>query len=170
MRGGVTLALALAIPLQVQGHAFPQRSLVIFLAYAAVLVTLVAPGMTLGPMIRRLGLQQGAAQQRQLTEAHAAVLHAALEEIQALASDDHISEEAAERLGGSYQARLDRLDPRRDGSSGRMEDVDRLRAARRDVIAAQRRRLSELRREHRYPADILREIEHELDLDEARAR
>jgi len=38
------------------------------------------------------------------------------------------------------------------------------------VIAAQRRRLSELRRDHRYPADTLREIERDLDLDEERLR
>jgi hypothetical protein len=42
--------------------------------------------------------------------------------------------------------------------------------ARHAVIAAQRRRLSELRREHHYPADMLRQLEHDLDLDEARLR
>ena len=170
MRGGVTLALALAIPLQVDGHAFPQRSLVILLAYAGVLVTLVAPGLTLGPLIRRLGLEQGAAQRRQLAEAQASVLHAALEEVQALASDDRISETAAERLAGSYQARLDRLEPQRDGSGDRAPPAHQIRDAVRDVIAAQRRRLSELRRENRYPVELLREIERDLDLDEARLR
>jgi hypothetical protein len=42
--------------------------------------------------------------------------------------------------------------------------------ARRAVIGAQRRRLSQLRHDHRYPADLLREIERDLDLDEARLR
>jgi hypothetical protein len=48
-------------------------------------------------------------------------------------------------------------------------DGDRV-VPRRAVIAAQRRKLSELRREHRYPADMLRQIERDLDLDEARLR
>jgi CPA1 family monovalent cation:H+ antiporter len=110
MRGGVTLALALAIPLQAAGHPFPHRSLVIFLAYAGVLVTLVAPGLTLGALVARLGLQEGAERQRQLAEAQATMLYAALEETEALASDDRISEDARERLSSPYQARLDRLD------------------------------------------------------------
>jgi CPA1 family monovalent cation:H+ antiporter len=171
MRGGVTLALALAIPLQVDGHPFPERSLVIFLAYAAVLVTLVLPGLTLGPMVRGLGLQRGAERRRKLFEAQATVLHAALEGIEALASQDLISEDAVERLSGPYHARLDRLDARRDGDAGdRPDDPSGMASARRAVIAAQRRRLSELRREHRYPADMLRQIERDLDLDEARLR
>ncbi|HKO27852.1 MAG TPA: Na+/H+ antiporter [Solirubrobacteraceae bacterium] len=170
MRGGVTLALALAIPLQVEGRAFPHRSLVIFLAYGAVLITLVVPGLTLGPLIRRLGLQQGAARQRLLAQAQAAILHAALEEIEALASDDRISEGAAERISAPYHARLDRLVPRRDGEDDRSSESDQIDGARRAVIAAQRRRVSELRRDNHYPAEMLREIERDLDLDEARLR
>jgi len=132
----------------------------------------VAPGMTLGPMVRRLGLEQGAKRRRQLAEAQAAVLHAALEEIEALASDDDISSDAADRLSGLYHARLDRLAARhgggRDGDTA--EELRQAAGARKSVIAAQRRRLSELRRDHRYPADTLREIERDLDLDEERLR
>jgi hypothetical protein len=36
------------------------------------------------------------------------------------------------------------------------------------ILDGQRRRLAELRRRHACPADLLREIEHDLDLDEAR--
>ena len=56
MRGAVSLAAALAIPLD----AFPERDLVIFLAYGAVLITLVLPGLTLAPLIGALGLSQSA--------------------------------------------------------------------------------------------------------------
>src|SRR2546423_6310623 len=45
MRGGVSLAAALAIPV-----AFPQRDRVIFIAYAVILVTPVLPGLTLAPL------------------------------------------------------------------------------------------------------------------------
>lgn len=99
-------------------------------------------------------------------------MHAALEEIEALASDDRISEGAAERISAPYRARLDRLVPRRDGDGDgdRAPDSDQIDGARRAVIAAQRRRVSELRRDNRYPAEMLREIERDLDLDEARLR
>jgi monovalent cation/hydrogen antiporter len=163
---GLLIALLMAITHTGAGQAFPHRSLVIFLAYAAVLVTLVAPGVTLGPMVRRLGLQQGAVRRRRLAEAQATILHAALEEIEALAAGDRISEDGAERLRGPYQARLDRLDARRDRDGD--GDPGRLAGARRAILDGQRRRLAELRRRHAYPADLLREIEHDLDLDEAR--
>jgi NhaP-type Na+/H+ or K+/H+ antiporter len=163
---GLLIALLMAITHTGAGQAFPHRSLVIFLAYAAVLVTLVAPGVTLGPMVRRLGLQQGAVRRRRLAEAQATILHAALEEIEALAAGDLISEDGAQRLRGPYQARLDRLGARRDRDGG--GDPGRLAGARRAILDGQRRRLAELRRRHAYPADLLREIEHDLDLDEAR--
>ena len=48
MRGAVSLAVALAIPLTTDaGDAFPQRDLVIFLTFAVILVTLVMQGLSL---------------------------------------------------------------------------------------------------------------------------
>jgi hypothetical protein len=61
---------------------------------------------------------------------------------------------------------VDRLGARRDRDGG--GDPGRLAGARRAILDGQRRRLAELRRRHAYPADLLREIEHDLDLDEAR--
>lgn len=51
MRGVVSLAAALALPAD-----FPGRDLILFLAFCAILATLVIQGTTLGPLIRRLGL------------------------------------------------------------------------------------------------------------------
>lgn len=70
MRGGVSLALALGLPLTIPaGAPFPDRSQVIFLVYAGVLITLVPAGFSLGPLINRLGLAQGAEYRRRLVEA-----------------------------------------------------------------------------------------------------
>ena len=56
MRGAVTLAAALALPLKTDGgDDFPSRDLIVFLAFAVVVVTLVAEGLTLPWLIRRLG-------------------------------------------------------------------------------------------------------------------
>ena len=51
MRGAVSLAAALALP-----QSFPQRDLLVFLAFAVIVATLVGQGLTLPPLIRRLGL------------------------------------------------------------------------------------------------------------------
>jgi NhaP-type Na+/H+ or K+/H+ antiporter len=56
MRGVVSLALALAIPARVAGGPFPQRNLVVFLAFSVIVVTLVGQGLTLPMVIRRLGV------------------------------------------------------------------------------------------------------------------
>ena len=63
MRGGVTLAAALAIPLSIDsGAAFPDRSLIIFLAFSVVLGSLVVQGLTLPGLVRLLGLEEDTAE------------------------------------------------------------------------------------------------------------
>jgi hypothetical protein len=74
-----------------------------------VLATLVLPGLTLPALLRRLGLEQTGARRRRETEARAALAHAAIERVEALAAYDGLSEEASARLCGIYEARLDAL-------------------------------------------------------------
>ena len=63
MRGGVTLAAALAIPLSTDsGVPFPDRSLIIFLAFSVVLGSLVIQGLTLPGLVRLLGLEEDTAE------------------------------------------------------------------------------------------------------------
>src|SRR6266702_8213139 len=57
MRGGVSLATALALPTTIAGGAgFPDRDLVIFVTFVVILTTLVLQGLTFGPLIQRLNL------------------------------------------------------------------------------------------------------------------
>lgn len=57
MRGVVSLAAALAIPITLDnGTAFPQRDLILFITFVAILLTLVIQGLTLPYMIRRTGV------------------------------------------------------------------------------------------------------------------
>jgi CPA1 family monovalent cation:H+ antiporter len=168
MRGAVSLAIALAVPLRTDaGHPFPHRESVVFFAYAIVLLTLVPPGFTLGPLIRRLGLQQGGAGSRAV-EARQRLLHAALEEIDARAAAGELGESGAARLRGVYEARLDRLAALGDEGGDAAEAAGRYLEVRRAVIRAQRAELTSLRAERSYPVEALRRLEHELDLDEAR--
>ncbi|MEO7990003.1 MAG: Na+/H+ antiporter [Chryseolinea sp.] len=55
MRGVVSLAAALSIPLLAQeGHAFPYRNLILFITFIVILVTLVVQGLTLPWLIRKV--------------------------------------------------------------------------------------------------------------------
>ena len=59
MRGAVTIAAALLIPLEVDGGApFPGRDLIIFFAFVVVLATLVVQGLSLPAVIRALDLEE----------------------------------------------------------------------------------------------------------------
>ena len=70
MRGAVSLAAALALPLETDaGGPFPERDLVIFLAYCVVLFTVVVQGLTLPALIRRLGVVDDGAEEE--AEEHA---------------------------------------------------------------------------------------------------
>jgi monovalent cation:H+ antiporter, CPA1 family len=56
LRGAVALAAALSLP-----HGFPYREQLLAMTYGVVLFTLFVQGLTITPLVRRLGLQQGAA-------------------------------------------------------------------------------------------------------------
>src|SRR3954462_15381679 len=60
MRGAVSLAAALALPLTTHaGDGFPDRSLIIFLTFGVIFTTLVLQGLTLEPLIRVLDVEDG---------------------------------------------------------------------------------------------------------------
>src|SRR5215211_189041 len=59
MRGAVSVAAVLSIPVSVGGKAFPDRGTLLFIAFGAVLLTLVLPALGMRPLIGRLGLASG---------------------------------------------------------------------------------------------------------------
>jgi CPA1 family monovalent cation:H+ antiporter len=171
MRGGVSLAAALALPLTAAGHAFPDRSDVIFIAYVAIAATLVIPGLTLGPLVRRLGVGEEEALAREEARARVALAHSALRHVDELAEQDELSESVAEPLRMTYEQRIHRLEPEahEDATAGDEAAIaHRIRELRRELIAVQRRRLGELRRRREISAESERRIEHDLDLEESR--
>ena len=58
MRGVVSLAMALSIPLFINGQAFPYRNLILFITFIVILVTLVLQGLTLPWVIRKVKLEE----------------------------------------------------------------------------------------------------------------
>jgi Na+/H+ antiporter len=60
MRGVVSLAAALAIPITLEnGYAFPHRNIILMITFVAILLTLLVQGLTLPYLIRRTGLFEG---------------------------------------------------------------------------------------------------------------
>ena len=167
MRGGVSLAAALAIPLD----AGPHRNELIFLAYVVVILTLVVPGLTLAPLLRALGLSESEGRRRAEAQARLRVTHAGLERLEEVASEDGVPETAVTRLRDRYEARLRRLEARAEDASDDDERAVNVQEAARlqgEMIEAEREVLRRMRRERAFSAEILRDLEREIDLDESR--
>jgi len=109
MRGTVTLAVALSIPLVLEdGSAFPGRDIVIFLAFGVIAVTLLLQGTTLEALIRRLGLREDESRPKEDRLARMTAVEAGLQVLRAMEAAAATPEENA-ALGhviAEYEQRL----------------------------------------------------------------
>src|ERR671914_2124739 len=112
MRGAVSLAAALAIPLVTDtGEGFPSRDFILFLTFSTILATLVLQGLTLGPLIGWLRLK-GDEEADTLVELKARLegAHAALERLEQLRKDELVSPSAEERMREYNEERIQRYE------------------------------------------------------------
>jgi CPA1 family monovalent cation:H+ antiporter len=175
MRGAVSLAAALALPLTLDsGAEFGDRDLMIYLTVAVIFSTLVLQGLTLPLLIRRLGLSNVQPWHPDEAIARLSAAQAALDRLDELeASSDVLPEAAVVRLREVYRARFARCVAALQGEGGASPIEDPLssyRRLRRELIAAERRTLVRQRDEGRVKPDVFRKILRDLDLDEARIR
>src|SRR6266487_3345630 len=115
MRGGVSLAAALALPLTIAGGGlFPERDLVIFLTFCVILATLVGQGLSLTPLIKLLRLREDGSREREHSLAHLAAAHAAQDRLNELAEEEWVPEEDLTRLRSKYEDKIEALTTRKD--------------------------------------------------------
>ncbi|HEX6088273.1 MAG TPA: sodium:proton antiporter [Thermoanaerobaculia bacterium] len=152
MRGTVTLAAALALPVN-----FPYRDLIFFVSFAVVLVTLVVQGMTLRPLISLLDVRDDGGVEREVQLARVATLRAALDAVRTCGGG-----ESAELLRRRYELRL-----RHAEEDGDVHDTDEQDAAvLRVAITAERKRLIALRDDGTIGDAAFQQVEQELDMRE----
>ncbi len=164
MRGIVSLAAALALPLSIDGGGdFPHRALILFLAFSVILVTLVVQGLTLTPLIKALGLSEEVAEE-EVMEARRLSLEAALIEIDKLAREGELSEAGVSLLRQRYRHMLRVLDES-DEEAGDLQGHSRLIGV---ALTAERRILRELMRNGVISDNIFRRLDRDLDLQFAR--
>jgi len=176
MRGVVSLAAAFALPLTTDdGRSFPQRDLVLFLVFVVILATLLGQGLTFGGVLRRLGLRPD---RQGLVLAQAAAQQAALR-----AGVTRLDEVAAERPAPDGVAeRLRRLSEQRANASWeRLSEVRTeatgdgpaetpsaaWRRLRSEMLVAERAELVRMRNSGQLPEEGLREMQQQLDYEEA---
>lgn len=175
MRGVVSLASALAVPLMLTDGVtlFPQRNLILFITFVVILITLVFQGLTMPFLIKWLKIEDDTKipEGRQLSEIRCRM---------ASYSIDYLEEHYAEELESNaklkrFYAQLKHTIERERQIKSEDTDASERNAARQrfneiflELVANRRRELFNLRREKTFDDEILREYEHLLDLEEAR--
>jgi CPA1 family monovalent cation:H+ antiporter len=171
MRGAVSLAAALALPLEIRsGQPFPGRSLIVFMTFAVILATLVLQGLTLPWLIRRLGVADDGGEALEELRGRLGATDAALARLEELAAEDWTRDDTVERMRGLYQFRRRRLKARSgyiedDGSQDRSLAYQRLV---RELLEAQRGAIVRLRDEGTISNEVMHRIERDLDLEDSR--
>jgi monovalent cation/hydrogen antiporter len=171
MRGAVSLAAALAIPLETDtGAPFPARELIIFLAFCVILFTLVGQGITLPALIRALGIEDDGADAREEAKARKRAAMAALARLEELEGEEWVMSDTAGRMRGLYDFRVRRFGERFDeGADGANEaqsvSYQRLR---RELLDAERAAVLELRREGIVSDDVMNRVLRDIALEDVR--
>jgi len=172
LRGVVSLAAALSIPMQVGGQPFPERGLILFSTFCVIFVTLVGQGTLLPGVIRWLGLQEAGAAEAEVDKAHEVAARIAGVDA-ALARLDELAGEAPPAVvAGLRRRHRDRralfaatASVRVPGSPVADNAVLQV-----QVNDAERAEIAALHRSDAITDEARRRIERELDLEDARIR
>jgi monovalent cation/hydrogen antiporter len=168
MRGVVSLAAALALP-----GDFPQRDLVIFLAFAVILATLVGQGLTLPFLINRLEIDDGGGDGNEEAYARIAASDAAVGRLDQLQDEWPDHRELIDTLRAQYGHRSHHAELRRatedaDDDTNAEQELLEHRQIRVAVLNAERAALLTLRERGAISDEVHRRVERDLDLEELR--
>lgn len=170
MRGAISLAAALAIPLSTEtGAAFPRRDLILFLTLTTIFVTLTLQGLTLPALIARLRVEDTRTGAHRRANARFSTVQAALDHIAGLSYEDEISPGVVERARSMYTSRARQLAGEcRIGVESEPGDDQAWARLRRELLDVERQALLALRDEGRVPNRVMLDVERDLDLEESR--
>lgn len=165
MRGIVSLAAALALPVTLPGGApFPQRDLIIFLTFFVIAVTLIGQGLTLPALIRRLKVGSDWSMRSEQQRVRAAMSEAALAAIDDIMLAEAAPREWADSLRAEITDRIVLAAPDGIDLTPHAALMIRLRHA---AILAERKELIRLWRDNEISDEVMHHLEEILDYQEA---
>jgi monovalent cation/hydrogen antiporter len=175
MRGVVSLAAALSIPLTInEGVPFPHRNLILFITFVVILVTLVFQGLTLPWLVRKIKLEDRFSlipEQKQEAIIQKKLAQYSLQYIE----DNHDGERKTNEHLNNMHARLrvdmnffsrqlEKDEPLNDGSLINFQQVYF------ELLEHQRKLLKEMNRREEFDEEIIRKYLSLLDLEEMKLR
>jgi CPA1 family monovalent cation:H+ antiporter len=162
LRGAVSLAAALAIPLALpNGTPFPHRDLIIFVTFTVIVVTLVGGGLTLPTMVRRLQIVGDDEERDELRRALVRSAEAAIERLDELERAGRLDADHARALRDRYEHKRDLH--RDDGDRENREHIALHADVERELIDAQRAAVIEMRERGEIDNVVLRRVQADLD-------
>jgi monovalent cation/hydrogen antiporter len=174
MRGVVSLAAALALPLTLRDSAtpFPGRNLILFLTFVVILTTLVLQGLSLPPLIRWLGIQDDRSMEKEEREARLKANQAALLRLNQIAEQDPTRRDALQRLRVEYEDHIRQVEgnePELAGTPLRLFSSEFERLSQ-EALQIERVTILKLRNQDVISDEVLRRIQRDIDFAEARVR
>jgi CPA1 family monovalent cation:H+ antiporter len=173
MRGVVSLAAALAMPLTIQsGDPFPDRDLILFLTFIVILATLVVQGLSLPLLIRRLGVKDDGSMEKEEREARLKANQTALARLNEIGKCEPVKADALQRLRVEYEDHIRQVEgaePENAGTVLRLfsSEYEHLSY---EALLVERQTILQLRNENVISDEVLRRIQRDIDLAEARLR
>ncbi|GAB3638103.1 Na+/H+ antiporter [Hymenobacter arcticus] len=175
MRGVVSLAAALALPLTLaHGRPFPHREVILLITFVVIFCTLVVQGLSLGPLIYWLGIRPDPLAGREEVRVRMQLALRILAYLEHPATANWVPADVLQRMKASYALRLGLLRSwtaafkNRHTYDLREKPFAKSQLLQEELIRFERGVLQELQQEERTSEEVLRKLENELDLEEAR--
>jgi CPA1 family monovalent cation:H+ antiporter len=175
MRGVVSLAAALSIPVALQnGQPFPYRNLILFITFIVILVTLVFQGLTLPWLIQKLNLEdkfRTYSDQKQEMIIQKKLAHSTLQFLE----ENYIKDGVTNDHLKNFHTRLtldmnffsEELKEIRDTNGNPLKDFQRIYL---ESLEQQRKLLNKMNHLSEFDEDIIRKYLSLLDLEEFKIR
>jgi CPA1 family monovalent cation:H+ antiporter len=165
VRGAVSLAAALALPIDV-----PQRDVIVFVTFVVILVSLIGPVVTLPGLVRLIGIEDDGGADREDAKARIKAAEAALARIEEIAEEGWANEDSLQRARGQYRFRTNRFTARLTGEDGdgaeeRSVLYQRLR---RELLDAERMAVNALRNQGVITQEVAQRVQRDIDLEDSR--
>lgn len=173
MRGVVSMAAALALPLTLDTNPFPNRDLIIFLTFCVIISTLVIQGLTLPALIKALRIPKFSIVEEEFNIRYRMINNSVVY-IEENLSFGEVSDEVLAQIKSKYEIKINKMTQTPlMGTTGteinRAEQVfNQFNEVQAKLINVERNFLKQLKKDSKIDHEVLRKIEHELDLEEAR--
>ena len=173
MRGVVSIAAALALPPKLEnGSPFPGRDLILFLTFVVILATLVVQGLSLPSISRWLRVKDDGAAEKEEREARLKANQAALARLNELAGSQPVNTDTLQRMRIEYEDRIRQLEvcePEGGETRPRLFSSEYEQLLH-ETLLVERKTILQLRNERVINDEVLRRIQRDIDLAEARLR